>query len=238
MLGLERYAMLANQEMAGHGHDCLHICVILAGGFEEDLGRRTAVLEPGDMRLSAAGTGHHLASGSSGADCLIIELSGDFWNGVFGRGLAGSSEPSRFHSLETETLATLRSASDGPRSVLEAGSLIAGDLIGKPAAGQFWLDDLRAAFDAEPERPAVRKLALAFGRHRTHVARAFKQRFGLRPVEYRALRRAGRAVDLIADRSMPLAEVALASGYAHQSHMNGAFRNLLGLSPGDLRQRP
>jgi transcriptional regulator GlxA family with amidase domain len=47
--------------------------------------------------------------------------------------------------------------------------------------------------------------------------------------------RVERATELIRARAAPLAEVALACGFAYQTHMTRAFRHVLGTTPGQLR---
>jgi len=62
---------------------------------------------------------------------------------------------------------------------------------------------------------------------------------GERPVlpihAYVVERRVERARGLIAAGELPLAEIALAAGFVHQSHMARWMRRLLGTTPAQLR---
>ena len=62
----------------------------------------------------------------------------------------------------------------------------------------------------------------------------FKAAVGVPAHRYVVRRRVARAVELIKSGDHPLAEVALETGFAHQSHMARAMRNVLGRTPGEL----
>jgi AraC-like DNA-binding protein len=75
------------------------------------------------------------------------------------------------------------------------------------------------------------ELEAATGLTRYALARHFRASLGTSPYRYLVLRRLDRARALIR-RGKPLAEAALASGFADQSHMTRHFRKAYGLSPG------
>jgi AraC family transcriptional regulator len=63
----------------------------------------------------------------------------------------------------------------------------------------------------------------------------FKNSFGCTPHVYVLSRRIERAKALIDVGGLSLSQIALESGFSHQSHMAVAFRKSLGVSPGQLR---
>lgn len=67
--------------------------------------------------------------------------------------------------------------------------------------------------------------------------RAFKASVGTSPHRYVVEARIARAKELLADRSLPITEVALASGFATPSHFSVTFRRLVGLTPREFRER-
>ena len=71
---------------------------------------------------------------------------------------------------------------------------------------------------------------------RSHFSRAFKHSVGLSPMEYVVVRRVERAKAMISGTREPLAEVALACGFADQPHLNRRFRDIVGISPGRWRR--
>jgi AraC-like DNA-binding protein len=69
-----------------------------------------------------------------------------------------------------------------------------------------------------------------------HFARAFRQSTGVPPHRWLLGRRIERAKQLLHDPALALAEVALACGFADQSHFTRMFTTVVGLSPGLWRR--
>jgi AraC family transcriptional regulator len=65
----------------------------------------------------------------------------------------------------------------------------------------------------------------------SQFSRAFKQSLGSRPKVYVGLRRVERAKLMMTSTSERLADIALACGFADQSHFNRYFRRVVGMSP-------
>jgi AraC family transcriptional regulator len=81
----------------------------------------------------------------------------------------------------------------------------------------------------------VQDLAEALGLSVGFFARAFKRATGRAPHDHIIDRRISRARLLLRDRSLGLAAIALASGFASHAHMTATFRTRLGISPHGLR---
>ncbi|WP_170936947.1 MULTISPECIES: helix-turn-helix domain-containing protein [Rhodomicrobium] len=71
---------------------------------------------------------------------------------------------------------------------------------------------------------------------RCHFAYAFKRSLGETPHRYVMSRRLEKARALLAETEMPLAEIAIAAGFADQSHFSRCFRDVFGLSPSQFRR--
>lgn len=69
-----------------------------------------------------------------------------------------------------------------------------------------------------------------------HFARAFKQSTGVTPHGYLLQKRITRAQDLLAGGNLSLSEIALAAGFADQSHLTRHFRQFVGETPGSFRR--
>lgn len=90
----------------------------------------------------------------------------------------------------------------------------------------------KALIDDDPASPVtLATLAVASGLGRFQVLRSFSRATGLTPHAYLVQRRIDLARRLIA-AGRPLSEVALASGFADQSHMTRVFVRKYGISPG------
>jgi AraC-like DNA-binding protein len=85
--------------------------------------------------------------------------------------------------------------------------------------------------DDPAESPTLADLAAESGLSRFQVLRGFRHAFGLAPHAYLVQCRVNRARRLVSCGT-PLAEAALASGFADQSHMTRWFVRSLGAAPG------
>jgi transcriptional regulator GlxA family with amidase domain len=68
-----------------------------------------------------------------------------------------------------------------------------------------------------------------------HFARAFRQSEGVSPHDYLMQRRVARAQDLLGSTDLPLSEIAIACGFADQSHFSRRFKERLGITPSRYR---
>ena len=64
-----------------------------------------------------------------------------------------------------------------------------------------------------------------------HFCRLFKDTMGVTPHQYVIRRRIERAKKLLKHSDLKIVEIALACGFANQSHLSRHFRNLVGTSP-------
>ena len=85
-----------------------------------------------------------------------------------------------------------------------------------------------------PGRPSVSEIERQHGIDRFTLARGFRRRFGVSPRRFVTHRRLEIARRLIRD-GVPLAEAAVAAGFADQSHLTRQFRRAFGISPGRWR---
>jgi AraC family transcriptional regulator len=93
-----------------------------------------------------------------------------------------------------------------------------------------------AAIDAGLEGElALDRLAELSGMSRRAFTAAFRETAGLPVHQFVLRRRVDRAVALLEDSDLPLAEIAQRSGFTHQAHMNRVVTKLKGLSPGRVR---
>ena len=77
----------------------------------------------------------------------------------------------------------------------------------------------------------VRTLSDIAGLSLWHFSRSFKKSLGMTPHAYLLLLRLQHAQDLLTQSDLPLAEIAIASGFCDQSHLSRSFRQHVGVSP-------
>jgi transcriptional regulator GlxA family with amidase domain len=85
------------------------------------------------------------------------------------------------------------------------------------------------------ESITIGRLAGLVGLSRCHFARAFKQSEGMTPHHFLSSCRVRRAQELLVKTDFPLGQVAIAAGFADQSHLSRRFRELVGITPGKYR---
>ncbi len=78
---------------------------------------------------------------------------------------------------------------------------------------------------------SIARLAATAAISASHFKTLFKRTTGIPVHQYVVQRRVERARTLLATGDMPASQVALAAGFAHQSHMARAMRRLLGVTP-------
>jgi len=84
--------------------------------------------------------------------------------------------------------------------------------------------------------PAIRELASEAGVHPDHLARAFRARFGVPVGAYLRRLRLDWAATRLEERDVTIVEVALAAGFADQSHFTRSFKRHTGLTPAEYRR--
>lgn len=80
-------------------------------------------------------------------------------------------------------------------------------------------------------RFTLRAIARSVGRHPVQVSRQFNQHFGCTLSEYVRRARVARAQELLRHSVSGISDIALACGFADQSHFTTAFRRMTGVPP-------
>jgi AraC-like DNA-binding protein len=82
---------------------------------------------------------------------------------------------------------------------------------------------------------SVEELASHLGISTSYFARSFRSSVGLAPHAYVMRRRLLRAQELLASTDLPLIDIALATGFADQSHFCRRFHQVMGMPPRTFR---
>ncbi|XXX77384.1 AraC family transcriptional regulator [Sorangium sp. So ce134] len=70
-----------------------------------------------------------------------------------------------------------------------------------------------------------------------HFSRLFKHAFRQTPYQYVLSRRVEKAMTMLRDERLSIAEIALACGFSNQGHLTTAFKRRTGTTPGAYRKR-
>ncbi len=212
---------------------------------------------PGKMLLMAAGQDSRW-DWSGSPDVLHAYLDPDFMSqmalevGIHNFNLADGLdiEDPVLYGLGKQLLHELENPSYGGDIIGEALShMIAIRLIRAHSAGEVknvqttvalpaWR--LKRVLDAIEDRletgTTLDELATVAGLSKYHFARSFKSATGTPPHRYILERRLHRARGLLKDSDLPIAEIALMSGFASQEHLTTCFRRHLGSTPASYRR--
>jgi AraC family transcriptional regulator len=217
-----------------HDHDGSLYSQILAGSLSESVQGRECQVRSGQFAIRTDGIRHSVRYGAAGA--LIL-----------GIGLSPSVLRSRY------TARSWREAADGRRARQLLDSIFTGcaDLIcdrlydllltdSEPCApGERrppkWLQRARERLIEEPHNTTVARLAHDAGVHRVHFSRAFEWHYGRAPSVFRRECMVSRSMTLVLTSGTHLAMAATEAGFADQSHLTRSMKQIVGITPGTLR---
>ena len=216
-----RYAPL--QELRPHAHPEEGLTIVLHGALLEEAQHRAMVAEAGAIATRPYGLNHTNRFGAEGAVILAVLPDRDrfedpirewTWQQIPAAYRAGLRLVARDEDAMPELLATL-----GPATRRD-----------QPLATR-----VRRLMDDPECRLSVAALARAMNVHPVHLARSFRQAYGVSPREYRTIQMVQRATTAIIATKAPLSRIAQECGFADQSHMCRAFRRVACWSPSRLR---
>lgn len=250
-LGLNGFAVVeawfpAREILARHTHDCACVAVMLDGSFDLHLNGRTHHCTPATVFTEPAGDTHANFIGRAGAHVVVVQpdptraellrpFSG-FLERATHRRHAGIAERASHLAREldqSDDLCPL--AAEGiVLEMLATLARIETAGIRRPPPWLLQAQDLLHAQFTEVIRTS--SVADAVGVHPAHLTRVFRNHFKLSMGSYvRRLRLEWAARELVRSDT-PLSAVALAAGFADQSHFTRFFKRHTGLTPNAYRQ--
>ncbi|HEY4642023.1 MAG TPA: AraC family transcriptional regulator, partial [Thermoanaerobaculia bacterium] len=206
-----------------HEHEAANITIVLRGGFEERVERRSFSAQRGSVIVKPAGARHANAYGTSEVECITIEVPRSVQLGHI-------SAP--IFALLAERL----------QSTLDVEELVHRIIPPRPAAREEgpgvrgWLPTIEQLL-REENVTSLTKLGAHVGRHPAHVAREFRAHYGCSIGEFVRACRIDRARDALLRTDRAIADIALDSGFYDQSHFTNVFRRLLGVTPDRYRMQ-
>ena len=230
-----------------HAHENAFLYFVVEGVCEDVSRRMARVVGPSTLVFHAAGESHsnrwHGAAGRafhidiSQARATAIRTYAPLRDSPIE--LKGGVAP----WLANRLYAEYRRADHVSLLAMEGLALeILAELSRHPAGGPEctpppWLlrarDLLHARFT---EDLSLDQIASSVGIHPVHLARVFRRHFGCTPGDYLRKLRVESACRRLASSDVPLCEIALAAGFADQSHFTRTFRRLMRMTPGQFRR--
>jgi len=97
------------------------------------------------------------------------------------------------------------------------------------------IEFINSNLDEEEEAVALAAVADEVQMSYSHFSRAFKQSMGVSPNVYMTEQRIARAKKLLSETDLRIADIALRTGFASQSHFTSTFRKLVWTTPKAFR---
>lgn len=125
---------------------------------------------------------------------------------------------------------------EGFRPCLRCRPELAPGLASVDASARFAQAAVTLIEDGVLENGGIDALAARIGITDRHLRRIFEAEFGVSPIEYAQTQRLLLAKRLLTDTSLPVLDVALASGFRSLRRFNALFRDRYRMPPSRLRQ--
>jgi AraC family transcriptional regulator len=244
---LTDYTYQPGYRIPTHSHARSYFSLIVEGDYEETYGNRSRMCKPATVVFHPGGERHAERVGHAGARVFSVEVAShwlgkspkyrtvldepaDFQGGTLAR-LAFSlyrefRQPDTFSPLAVEGLMLEFAAERGREENRRRR--------GRPP---HWLSRAQEALQVRfAAPPTLDALACELGVHPVHLARAFRANVGCSVGEYVRQRRVEHACQQLTVSDVPLVDIALAAGFADQSHFTRTFKRLRGLTPATFRR--
>lgn len=236
----------AGSALPWHTHPGPTLCFVYTGAFTESFAGATLECTPGTLKVTPALEPHWNRFGREDTHGLLVEADASRVESL--GGLAAVLEERG--SLRDDGLALLAWRVGGElRRRDTAAPLAIEGLLLEILAGVArerelrltgtlprWLTDARSYLHDPGGVGTLSDLAAVVGVHPVTLARGFRKAYGCSVGAYVRWLRVTRAARAVAETDAPLAEIALAAGFADQSHFSNVFRRETGLSPSAFRR--
>jgi AraC family transcriptional regulator len=199
-----------------------------------DGGAQIALLA-GDVVLYPRGTSHSTSMDAEGSRSVVFEFEADDLPRILPAYFPQLGRSLVLRGRMTEAVAR---TAHGTREEIEVAVR---DMLAEPpgsaATEPGWIATVKAELDRHVAlEPDVEALAAVAGRHPAHLMRAFRQHVGVTVGEYARARLVARAGEELRRGEKALSEIALAYGFADQSHFSPTFKRFMNMTPDAYRK--
>ncbi len=229
-----------------HVHELPYFAFLLAGGYQEHLGRQAVTFAPQSFVFHPSHEVRHGRLGNAGARLFHVEIASRCLDQLHDEGCAlGESRALTVGPLVTLSLSLyreFRQTDTASALAIEGLSLeiLAAVLRSTPRADSRhprWLERARERVHDDLGRAlSVESVAADLGVSAVRLSRAFRRAFGESLGAYQRRLRVSLACERLRESSPSLAEVALEAGFTDQSHFTRVFKRLIGTTPAVFRR--
>jgi AraC family transcriptional regulator len=237
----------AGTSLPWHHHDGPTLCFVLQGTFSETSGGERLTCTPDTLKVMPAGERHSDAFDRGDARGLLVEADPERARAIRTHAPV-LDERVAFHggmpaAIARRVYQELRQMDDASPLAIEGLLLELLATLSRrrsddlPEVSPPWIGVARDILHANfASRPTLAGLAETVGVHPVTLARRFRRTVGCTVGESLRRLRIERAAEQLGRGELPLAEIALAAGFADQSHFSNVFRRRTGVSPSAFRR--
>lgn len=235
-----------NLKLPKHSHERACFSLVLQGSFDEHYGAQSRTCEPSTVVFIPPGEVHSDYFLKGGSRCFHFEIARD-WLGAI-----GSKSATLQHSVEFKNGNVSRLVMKLYREfrLMDAFASLAIEgltlevlaevsrrqIAGRERNPPAWLKRVVELLHAQfSEPPTLLTLAKTVGVHPAHLAREFRRYYRCTVGDYVRQLRMESACRALSTSSTPLSEIALANGFADQSHFSRTFKRFTGMTPAAYR---
>ena len=236
----------AGGRLPRHSHERAYFCLIRGGSYTEAYGRRTRECRPMTLVFHPPGEPHAQTFSGSPVASFNVEIGAEWlqraaeWSGHL-------DQPAEFHGDGVAALGLKlfhEFSCDDADSELSIEGLALEILAGCTGfhtktcdePHPRWLAEARDVLDARFREPlTLRSIAREAGVHPVYFAAAFRRFYHRSVGEYLRWRRLEYVRGRLVDPELSLADIAVDSGFADQSHLTRNFKRFTGRTPGEYR---
>jgi AraC family transcriptional regulator len=233
-------------EIPRHVHKDAGFCLVLQGSYTENYNRRALACKARTVTFSPAGEWHSNQFYDLGSQCFIIEIDDKRLRHVSEYGITLDRPVGQVGGsltwLATKLYKEFQEDDDASTLSIEGLAL---EMIAETSrrlnpvkSSQIprWLRQARDILHERfSERLTLSDVARPVGVHPIYLAALFRQHYHCTVGEHIRRLRIEFACREIAATDIPLAQIALAAGFAHQSQFSRTFKRLTGLTPAQYR---
>jgi AraC family transcriptional regulator len=226
-----------------HTHDDAHFLLLLEGAYLSTARGMPGVCTTRALVLNPPGTTHRDCFRGLDGRFFTLSIPAAAWRAASAHRTLTQDAlrlPATALVQATRLWHELRNWDSASPLAIEAGLQLLLDAAMQPGPrerdGPTWLERAREQLHDEWRRtPDLAELADTAGVHPVYLARAFRRRYGCSPGEYLRRCRMERAIALLHDRRVALADIAATCGFVDQSHFTHAFRRQHRCTPAQYR---
>jgi AraC family transcriptional regulator len=214
-----------------HAHAEAHFMFVTGGRFRTTAAQANeAVASP--LIFNPPGTFHADAFESDRGAFFTVTIASELLSHSKVPAMAAQLDGIRERALVRRLM---REYADWDADSAEITEELCRELLGEECSGAARPRWLSKAEELLRRTVSVTDVSRETGIHPTHLIRTFRRFHRCTPAEFARAQRLEQAAQLLARTRLPLAEVALESGFADQSHFTKHFHRAFGVAPGKYR---